>query len=137
LSKDEFRALHQRIDIALDSYPCNGGATTCDALWLGVPVVSLVGNEFRARAGLSMLSAVGLPQLAARSAADFLSVAADLARDLAQLQRLRAGLRQTMRASPFCDALAYTRALEDRYRGIWREWCTRGSAAAHNAGRLL
>ncbi len=130
LSKSEFRALHQRIDIALDSYPCNGGATTCDALWLGVPVVSLAGDEFRARAGLSMLSAVGLPQLAARSAADFVTVAADLAQDLGRLQRLRAGLRQTMRDSPLCDALAYTRALEDLYRAIWREWCANHSAAA-------
>ena len=123
LSQSEFRALHRRIDIALDSFPCNGGATTCDALWQGVPVVSLAGDEFRARAGMSILNAIGLPQLVARSAADYRVLVADLARDPEQLQRWRADLRQTMRNSPLCDAPAYTRALEDIYRGIWRKWC--------------
>ncbi len=137
VSKSDFRALHQRIDIALDSYPCNGGATTCDALWLGVPVISLAGDAFRARAGLSMLNAVGLPQLAARSPAGFLTLAADLAQDLGRLQRLRAGLRQTMRNSPLCDALAYTRALEDLYRGSWRVWCASRPAAAKVTGNLV
>ncbi len=132
LSKNAFRALHQQVDIALDSYPCNGGATTCDTLWLGVPVVSLAGDQFRSRAGLSLLSAVGLPQLVAGSLAAYLDIAAELARDLGQLQRLRAGLRETMRRSPLCDAEAYTRALEDIYRGIWREWCVNGAADPQN-----
>ncbi len=123
LSKSEFRALHQQVDIALDSYPCNGGATTCETLWLGVPVVSLAGDVFQSRAGLSLLAAVGLPQLVACNAAEYLAIAGDLARDLGRLQRLRADLRETMRRSPLCDAEAYTRALEHIYRGIWREWC--------------
>ncbi len=122
LSKSGFRALHQEVDIALDAYPCNGGATTCETLWLGVPVVSLAGEAFRSRAGLSLLSAVGLPQLVARDSAEYLAIAAGLAQDPAQLQRLRAGLRETMRNSPLCDAAAYTRALEHIYRGIWIEW---------------
>jgi protein O-GlcNAc transferase len=126
MSKDEFRALHQRVDIALDSYPCNGGATTCDTLWLGVPVVSLAGAGFRARAGLSLLNTIGLPQLVAHSAAEYVSIAAGLARDPERLQRLRAGLRDAMRRSPLCDAEAYTRDLERIYRGVWREWCVRG-----------
>lgn len=134
LSKSEFRALHREVDIALDSYPCNGGATTCEALWLGVPVVSLAGEDFRSRAGLSLLSAVGLPQLVARNAAEYLAIAGGLAQDLPQLQRLRAGLRETMRGSPLCDAEAYTRALEDIYRGIWSEWCTNGAVAPQIAG---
>jgi len=130
LSRSEFRKLHQRIDIALDSYPCNGGATTCDTLWQGVPVVSLAGDAFRARAGLSMLCAVGLPQLVADDAAGYIAIAAGLAVDLGELQRLRTGLRQTMRGSPLCDAPAYTRALEDIYRGIWHEWCANTRATA-------
>lgn len=134
LSKSGFRALHQQVDIALDSYPCNGGATTCETLWLGVPVVSLAGEEFRSRAGLSLLSAVGLPQLVARGAAGYLDTAANLAQDPEQLQRLRAGLRASMRSSPLCDAAAYTRALEAIYRGIWNEWCAGRSVAAPATG---
>jgi predicted O-linked N-acetylglucosamine transferase (SPINDLY family) len=128
LPKSEFRALHREIDIALDAYPCNGGATTCETLWLGVPVVSLAGGVFQSRIGLSLLSAVGLPELVARSPAGYLAIAADLAQDIRRLQRLRAGLRETMRGSPLCDAEAYTRALEDIYRGIWREWCASAMA---------
>ena len=123
LSKSEFRALHRQVDIALDSYPCNGGATTCETLWLGVPVVSLAGGVFQSRMGLSLLSAVGLPELVARDPAGYLAIAADLAQDIGRLKLLRGGLRETMRRSPLCDAPAYTRALEDIYRGIWREWC--------------
>jgi predicted O-linked N-acetylglucosamine transferase (SPINDLY family) len=136
LSKSEFRALHQQVDIALDSYPCNGGATTCETLWQGVPVVSLAGEVFQSRAGLSLLSAVGLPQLVAGSPAEYLAIARDLARDPARLQRLRAGLRETMRGSPLCDAPAYTRALEDIYRGVWREWCVRGTVEPQIPGSL-
>lgn len=129
LSKGEFRALHREVDVALDSYPCNGGATTCETLWLGVPVVSLAGDVFQSRAGLSLLSTIGLPQLAAHSAAEYLAIACNLAQDPGHLQWLRAGLRDTLRRSPLCDAPAYTRALEDIYRGIWREWCA-GAAPA-------
>jgi len=125
LPKGEFHALHREIDIALDAYPCNGGATTCETLWLGVPVVSLAGEEFRSRAGLSLLSALGLPQLVARNAAEYRAIAAGLAANPSELQRLRASLRDTMRSSPLCDAAAYTGALEDIYRGIWGEWCGR------------
>jgi len=127
LPKGEFRALHQEIDIALDAYPCNGGATTTETLWLGVPVVSLAGEDFRSRAGLSLLSAVSLPHLVARDAARYVAIAADLACDAPRLQRLRSGLRETLRRSPLCDAAAYTRALEQIYRGIWREWCARAA----------
>ncbi len=130
LPKSEFRALHSEIDIALDAYPCNGGATTCETLWLGVPVVSLAGADFRARAGLSLLSAVGLPHLVARDAARYVAIAADLAGDAPRLQRLRSGLRDTLRRSSLCDAAAYTQALEQNYRDIWREWCAQAAQRA-------
>lgn len=123
LPRDEFLALHNEVDIALDSYPCNGGATTCATLWQGVPVVSLAGEAFQSRAGLSLLSSAGLPQLVAHSAAEYLDIASLLARDRERLGRLRAGLRETLRASPLIDAVAFTRALEAQYRGAWREWC--------------
>lgn len=137
LSKDEFRALHRQIDIALDSYPCNGGATTCEALSLGVPVVSLAGEEFRSRAGLSLLSAVGLPELVARNSDEYVAIAGDLAQDRPRLQRVRAGLRENLRRSPLCDAEAYTRALEQLYRGIWREWCETPAAGIQAQGNRI
>jgi len=130
LPKRDFRALHREVDIALDAWPCNGGATTCETLWLGVPVVSLAGEDFRSRAGLSLLSAIGLPQLVAGDRAGYLAIAAGLAGDLAGLQRLRASLRERMRASPLCDAPAYTAALEQIYRDIWVEWCARAALGA-------
>jgi len=123
LPRDAFLALHNAVDIALDAYPCNGGATTCEALWQGVPVVSLAGDTFESRAGLSLLSSAGLPQLAAHSATDYLDIACSLASDRERLVRLRAGLRQTLRASPLMDAAAFTRDLEAQYRSAWRTWC--------------
>lgn len=123
LPKSGFQALHKQVDIALDAYPCNGGATTCETLWLGVPVVSLAGEAFRSRAGVSLLSAAGLPQLVAHSGAEYLDIAASLARDRERLGQLRAGLRENLRASPLMDAVAFARALEAQYRGAWREWC--------------
>ena len=123
LPKSGFQALHKQVDIALDAYPCNGGATTCETLWLGVPVVSLAGEAFRSRAGVSLLSAAGLPQLVAHSGAEYLDIAASLARDRERLGQLRAGLRESLRASPLMDAAAFARALEAQYRGAWREWC--------------
>ena len=123
LRHEEFLALHNEVDIALDSYPYNGGATTCETLWQGVPVVSLAGEAFPSRAGLSLLSSGGLPQLVAHGAGQYVDIAAALAQNRARLQQLRTSLRETMRLSPLCDAQAYTRALEGIYRGIWREWC--------------
>ncbi|HEY5291759.1 MAG TPA: tetratricopeptide repeat protein [Burkholderiales bacterium] len=123
LPRDQFLALHNEVDIALDSYPCNGGATTCETLWQGVPVISLAGEAFQSRAGVSLLSSAGLPQLVAHSAADYLDLASSLARNRERLGELRRGLRETLRASPLMDAGAFTRDLEALYRGAWRDWC--------------
>ena len=92
-------------------------------------MVSLAGEVFRSRAGLSLLSTVGLPQLVARNPAEYLAIAAALAQDRGRLQEMRAGLREALRGSPLCDAGGYTGGLEDLYRGIWRDWCA-GAAAA-------
>lgn len=123
LPRAQFLALHNEVDIALDAYPCNGGATTCEALWQGVPVVSLAGDTFESRAGMSLLCSAGLAQLVAHNAADYIGLAAALARDRERLQQLRAGLRRTLSASPLMDAAAFTRDLEAQYRGAWRAWC--------------
>ncbi len=133
LSWGEFWALHQRIDIALDSYPVNGGATSCESLWLGTPLVSRAGNDFLARAGLSLLSTVGLAELVAQDEDEYLRIALELARDLPRLAQLRAGLRERMRASPLLAAAAFTRDLESLYRTAWTQWCAARDAARGGA----
>lgn len=124
----EFWDLHGRIDIALDSFPCNGGATTCETLWLGVPLVNLAGEAFVSRAGLSILTTIGLPEWVAHSEDECLRIARDLAHDRTRLARLRAGLRERMRASPLLATAAFMRDLEDCYRTAWRQWCAPNTA---------
>jgi len=130
---EEFWDLHQRIDIALDSFPSNGGATSCETLWMGVPLVNLAGTAFLSRAGLSILTTAGLPELVAHSPEEYLRIAEDLALDRARLAQLRAGLRERMRASPLLAAAAFTRDLEDCYRRAWRQWCERGAGGSSTA----
>jgi protein O-GlcNAc transferase len=125
----EFWALHGRVDIALDAFPCNGGATTCETLWLGVPLVTRAGDVFLSRAGLSILSTVGLPELVAGSEDEYLRIAHELALDRTRLAELRRGLRERMRASPLLDAAVFTRDLEDCFRAAWRQWCANATAA--------
>lgn len=124
LPTHEFWAAHRRADIALDPFPCNGGATTCESLWLGVPVVTLAGRSFVGRAGVSLLSNCGLAQLIAASTEEYVAVAAGLGRDPGRLARVRLMLRETLPTSPLLDGPAYTQALETHYRQIWRRWCS-------------
>ena len=119
----EYYGAHERIDIALDPFPYGGGTTTCDALWMGVPVVSLVGRTAVGRGGLSILSNIGLADLASRDIEGYVALAAALAGDTARLTELRASLRGRMQASPLMDAVRFTRNLEAAYREMWRRWC--------------
>ena len=120
---------YHRVDIALDPFPYNGMTTTCDALWMGVPVVALIGDTTLGRASYSLLCNVGLPELAAPSEPEYMRIAIALARDLPRLASLRAALREKMKASPVLDAQRFARNLESAYRSAWRRWC----AAAHPA----
>jgi predicted O-linked N-acetylglucosamine transferase (SPINDLY family) len=117
-------AQYSRIDIALDPLAYNGTATTCEALWMGVPVVSLRGQRHAARVGASILTAIGLERLIAGSDDEYVAIARGLARDRDALAALRAGLRERVRASPLCDGAAFARRVEAAYRGMWRAWCT-------------
>jgi len=114
---------HHQIDIALDPFPWVGGMTTCDALWMGVPVVSLAGELGVSRGGLSILSNIGLPELVAHTTADYVAIAAGLAGDLPRLAELRHTLRSRMQASPLMDAQRFSRHLEAAYRQMWQHWC--------------
>lgn len=120
-----YLAAFQDVDIGLDTFPFNGGTTTCHTLWMGVPVVTLTGQTAVGRMGISILANLGLPDLATRNVADFCQTAKDLAGDLPRLAALRAGIRPRMQASPLMDAAGFTRELELAYRQMWRDWCFR------------
>jgi predicted O-linked N-acetylglucosamine transferase (SPINDLY family) len=114
---------YHRIDIGLDTLPYNGATTSLDSYWMGVPVITLVGQTSCGRAGLSQLTNLGLTQLVAQSEAEFVSIARDLAADLPRLAELRRTLRARMEASPLMDAKSFARGIEAAYRHIWRLWC--------------
>jgi predicted O-linked N-acetylglucosamine transferase (SPINDLY family) len=118
-----YLALHGEVDIVLDTFPFTGGTTSCHALWMGVPVVSLAGETATSRGGASLLHAVGLGELVAHDAEQYVDIAAGLALDPARLASLRAGMRERLRASALMDAPRFTRNLEAAYRGMWRAWC--------------
>jgi protein O-GlcNAc transferase len=123
LSREAFWDLHHEIDIALDTWPVNGGATTCETLWMGVPVVSFPGDTFASRAGLSILHSAGLDELVAADEEGYVRLAASLARDRARLAQLRASMRDRLLASPLLAAEPFTRSLEALYRAAWQEAC--------------
>jgi predicted O-linked N-acetylglucosamine transferase (SPINDLY family) len=116
------------IDIGLDPFPYNGATTTCEALWMGVPVVALAGKAHAGRVGVSQLSNLGLTELVGNSTEEYVAIAARLARDLERLSALRTELRSRLAASPLTDAPRFTRNLEQAYRGMWQEWCVGGGA---------
>jgi predicted O-linked N-acetylglucosamine transferase (SPINDLY family) len=111
------------IDIALDTFPYNGTATTCEALWMGVPVVTMAGRVHASRVGASLLSRIGLDALIASSPEAYLRAAIDLAHDLPRLRDLRGALRARMAASPLMDSARIARAVEAAYRTMWRQYC--------------
>jgi len=129
LPEPEYQALLTEIDIALDPFPYTGTTTTCETLWMGIPVVSLAGETSVARSGLALLKAVGLEELVARDPAGYVRIATDLARDPARLDRLRREIPRRFDASPLRDEAAFTRDLEDAYRDMWRRWCAREDRA--------
>jgi protein O-GlcNAc transferase len=114
--------VYNQMDIALDTFPYHGTTTTCEALWMGVPVVSLAGKSHVSRVGVSLLNAVGLPDLVAQSAQEYVSIAVQLASDLPRLADLRRTLRARMRASPLMDAPKFARNIEAAYRQMWQTW---------------
>ena len=114
----EHMAMYGDIDIALDTFPYCGTTTTCEALFMGVPVVTFSGNTHVQRVGASLLSALGRTEWIADSEDRFVEIASELARDLSRLVRLRESLRDEMTASPLLDGLRFTRSLEDLYRRL-------------------
>jgi len=119
----KYFAKYNEIDIALDTNPFPGGTTTCDALWMGVPVVTLAGDTSLSRGGVSILSNVGLSELIANSREQYVEIATGLAKNVEGIAQYRSTLRQRMAASPLMNAPQHARDIEAAYRQMWRDWC--------------
>ena len=118
-----YLATYQQVDIALDPFPYTGGTTTAEALWMGVPVLTLAGKSFLSRQGVGLLMNAGLPEWVAEDADDYVRRAVSHAGDLPRLAALRAGMRAQVLASPVFDASRFARHFEEALRGAWRKWC--------------
>jgi predicted O-linked N-acetylglucosamine transferase (SPINDLY family) len=123
LPRGKYYELLQQADISLDPFPFNGHTTTCDAVWLGVPVVMLRGETYATRFGSGVLAPVGLEHLIATSREDYVQRAVALAGDLEQLTTLRQELRGRMAASVMLDFPGFARDVEAAYREMWTRWC--------------
>jgi len=118
--------MYHQVDIALDSFPYNGVTTTCEALWMGAPVVTLVGETHASRMGLSILSALGLKELIAYTPEEYVDICVKLANDLNYLEELRTKMREKMLSSSLMDGKTFARDLESHYRTLWQKWCNQG-----------
>jgi len=119
IQRDDYLKSHAEIDLILDTFPYPGGTTTCEALWMGVPTVTLAGNSMLARQGASILTAAGLGDWVATSREDYIAKAIEMARDKDRLATLRDNLRKQVLASPLFDAQRFARNFEDALWGIW------------------
>jgi protein O-GlcNAc transferase len=127
LSRREYLDMYRRCDIGLDPLPYNGHTTSLDSFWMGVPVVTRIGETIVGRAGWSQLSNLNLRELAAETDEQFIKIVVDLANDLPRLAELRGSLRQRMLNSPLTDGAKFAKGVEAAYRQIWRTWCESGT----------
>jgi len=122
MSLTDYLALHNEIDLALDSFPYAGGTTTCHSLWMGVPVITLAGQTSPSRQGAAILAAAGLTELVANTEEDYVNLAVALGKDLPRLNELRQSMRERM-AGLASNAGQITVELEAAYRKLWTQWC--------------
>ncbi|MEJ1959086.1 MAG: hypothetical protein WDM70_06190 [Nitrosomonadales bacterium] len=119
----EHMAYYNRLDIALDPVGAHGGyTTTCDALWMGVPVITLGGDHMASRMAASILNAIGRPEWITSNEDEYLNKVVALARDMEQRKAVRSVQRERMAASPLCDARGLAFAMEDAYRAMFESW---------------
>jgi protein O-GlcNAc transferase len=119
-SREGYLARYNEVDVVLDSFPYPGVTTTCEALWMGVPTITLAGDALLSRQGAGVISAAGLPDWVADSVEDYIDKAVALAGDVNKLAALRAGLRKQTSASPLFDAKRFARNFEDAMWGMWQ-----------------
>lgn len=115
--------LYNEIDIALDPFPCVGGTTSMDTLWMGVPFITLAGQNFTSRMGVSILSNAGLPELIAHNIDDYIDLAVKIATSPDKIRALRTGLREKVVASPLMNQKLFTKNMEMAYRQMWKKYC--------------
>jgi predicted O-linked N-acetylglucosamine transferase (SPINDLY family) len=126
----EHLGLYGGVDVALDTFPYHGTTTTCEALWMGRPVVTLAGEGHMARVGVSLLSAVGRSDWIARDADAYVRIAQELAANRSALVAASQGLRSRLRASPLLDHAGQSERFAKALRRCWRVWCERVGQAA-------
>ena len=126
----EHLALYGRVDISLDTFPYHGTTTTCEALWMGVPVVTLMGDRHVARVSGSLLTAIGRAEWVAQTPDDYVRIATELAADRAKLATIRAGLRDEVRNSPLGDHAGQSARFAAALRQCWQAWCASRTTAA-------
>ena len=114
------------MDICLDTHPYSGTTTICEALWMGVPVITLKGERAASLVGASLLNQIGMPELIAKDRDEFVTIATELARDPARFRDLRSDMRQRLEKTPLRDELSFAREMEAVYREAWRRWCDKG-----------
>ena len=128
----ELLAAYGEIDVALDPFPYTGGLSTLEALWMGVPVITLAGDTLLARMGVTCVGNAGLGEFVAASPDEYVAIARRCTQDLPRLAQVRAQMRGRMLQTTLCDGAAFTRDLEFAYRRVWRRWCE--GTAGHSAG---
>lgn len=115
--------LYNKIDIALDPFPCVGGTTSMDTVWMGVPFITLAGKHFASRMGVSILTNAGLPGLIAQNTKEYVAIAVELASERKTLKAIRHNLREKFAASPAMDQKQFTHDMEKAYREMWERYC--------------
>jgi len=125
---EDHLAVYRRVDISLDTFPYHGTTTTCEALWMGVPVVTLMGDRHVARVSGSLLAAIGRPEWIAATADDYVRIAARLAANPAELAAVRAGLREQVKNSPLGDHAGQSARFAQALRDCWQTWCANRTA---------
>lgn len=134
VGREQFFDIHNGVDIGLDTFPYSGGTTTCESLWMGVPVVVMEGKSTLGRAGVSLLRAANLADWIAPDRDGYIRLALEKSADSASLAQLRAGMRERLLASPLMDGAAFARSFETALRSAWREWCIHGTQSSRYSG---
>lgn len=117
--------LYRKVDIGLDPFPYNGTTTTCEALWMGVPVITLLGDRHAGRVGASILNQLGLDELVAADPQSYIDIAVSLAEDTEKLAGLRSSLREIMLHSELCNAVNFAGKVEDAYAAMWKKYLSK------------
>jgi predicted O-linked N-acetylglucosamine transferase (SPINDLY family) len=125
----QYLKAYNRIDLSLDTFPYTGHSTTLDGLWMGVPIITLAGPTVVSRGSLSILSNLGLRELAVKNKTDYVALAVALAQDHVRLRELRAGLRGRLKRSVLMDAKRFALQAESAYLAMWRKWCETAPAS--------